>query len=48
MFCMNTDLVFYKKMNQNQRNNWSTIILNNLFSLKLLNIEQVNLIVDYN
>jgi hypothetical protein len=42
-----TDLVI-SKMNWKQQNNWSTIILSNFFSLKLLNIEQVNLIVDYN
>jgi hypothetical protein len=47
MFCINTDLVI-SKMNKKQQNNSSTIILNNFFPLKLLNIEQVNLIVDYN
>jgi hypothetical protein len=35
-------------MNEKQQNNWSTIILINFFPLKLLNTEQVNLIVDYN
>jgi hypothetical protein len=35
-------------LDETPQNNWLTIILNNFFPLKVLNIEEVNLIVDYN